>query len=117
MNWRKDYHPNLDGPAEPVGLTMDQQPASAIAAEFRAALLTNNEPKWRKALRSLITLKLRELGPMNNNQIADACRLPVTDIAPRMSELVAELKIRDTGRRHSSVSGRGRKLVVWEAIQ
>ena len=75
------------------------------------------EPKWRRALRSLIVLKLRELGPMNNNQIADACRLHVSNIAPRMSELVSELKVRDTGRRHSSVSGKGRKLVVWEAIE
>ncbi len=96
---------------------IDQQSARAIAHELRESLFSYNEPRWRKALRSLITLKLRELGPMNNNQIADACRLPVTDIAPRMSELVTELKVRDTGRRHSSVSGRGRKLVVWEAVQ
>lgn len=95
----------------------DQPTARTIAAELRESMFTYNEPRWRRALRSLITLKLRELGPMDNNQIADACRLPVTDIAPRMSELVAELRVRDTGRRHKSVSGRGRPLVVWEAIE
>lgn len=95
----------------------DQPDAATIARELREAIAYQSEPKWRKALRSLITLKLRELGPMDNNQIADACRLHVSAVAPRMSELVAELKVRDSGRRHSSVSGRGRKLVVWEAVQ
>ena len=95
----------------------DQQTAGSIATELRESMFSDNEPRWRKALRSLITLKLREFGPMDNSQIADVCYLPVNDIAPRMSELVSEAKVRDTGRRHSSVSGRGRKKVVWEAIE
>ena len=76
----------------------------------------SNEPHWRRALRSLISLKLRTLGPMTNRELANSCQVAETAIAPRMSELVELGDVRDTGRRKSSVSGKGRKQVVWEDV-
>lgn len=75
------------------------------------------EPKRRAAARSFVMHKLRTLGPMTNKELANSCQMQETEIAPRVTELVTEFHaVRDTGRRKSSVSGRGRKLVVWEAI-
>lgn len=76
----------------------------------------SQEPHWRKALRSLITLKLRTLGPMTNRELANSCQVAETAIAPRMSELVQLGEVRDSARRKSSLSGKGRKQVVWEHI-
>ena len=74
----------------------------------------SKEPCWRKGLRALVTLKLRELGPMTNRELANVCQVAETAIAPRLTELSALGTVRDTGRRKSSLSGRGRKTVVWE---
>lgn len=74
------------------------------------------EPSWRKALRSLIMHKLRTLGPMTNKELANACQVRETAIAPRLTELVELGEARDTGRRKTPISGRGRKQVVWEAV-
>lgn len=76
----------------------------------------SNEPKWRKALRSLIMHKLRTLGPMTNRELANACQVSVIAVAPRLTELVELGEARDSGARHSSISGKGRKQVVWEAV-
>jgi len=76
----------------------------------------NTEPQWRNALRGLIVHKLKELGPLDNHALANACQVNQDAIAPRLSELEALGQVRDTGRRHSSVSGRGRKLKVWETL-
>lgn len=70
---------------------------------------------WAKGLRSLGLKKLVELGPMDSHQLANACQVSPDAMAPRLSELEAAGLVRDTGRRHSSVSGRGRKLKVWDA--
>lgn len=77
----------------------------------------NNEPAWRAALRSLIHLKLTELGPMDTHEIARACQVSPDAVAPRMSEMVENGTASDTGRRHSSLSGKGRKLKVWQAVR
>jgi predicted ArsR family transcriptional regulator len=75
----------------------------------------NTEPTWRKGLRELIVLKLTELGPLTTKELANACQVSPDAIAPRMTELEGEGRARDTGRRKSSLSGKGRKLKVWEA--
>ncbi|MCU0783721.1 MAG: hypothetical protein MUF81_06665 [Verrucomicrobia bacterium] len=77
---------------------------------------TGEEPAWRAALRALIAHKLSELGPLDTHELARACQVNPDAVAPRMSEMEALGLARDTGRRHSSVSGKGRKLKVWEAI-
>jgi predicted transcriptional regulator len=76
----------------------------------------HNEPNWRAALRSLVMLKLRTLGPMTNRELANACRVSEKAIAPRLTELTEIGEVMDSGRRKSSLSGKGRKQVVWEAI-
>jgi predicted ArsR family transcriptional regulator len=53
---------------------------------------------------------------MTTHEAADACQVNVTAAAPRFSELEAEGKIRDTGNRRRSISGRGRPLKVWGAL-
>lgn len=91
---------------------------SRQALELRERrFVVTDEPKWRKALRSLIAHKLTTLGPMTNHQLANACQVSVKAIAPRLTEMVELGEARDTGGRHSSVSGKGRKQVVWEAVQ
>lgn len=75
------------------------------------------EPKWRTALRSLLVHKLRTLGPMTTKQLANACQVTEKAVAPRMTELCALGDARDSGGRHTSLSGRGRKQVVWELAQ
>lgn len=73
------------------------------------------EPKRRAAARSFVIYKLAELGPMTNRELANSMQMQETEVAPRVNELVNEfLAVRDTGRRKSSLSGRGRKQVVWE---
>ena len=73
-----------------------------------------NEPSWRAGLRALAVLKLDELGPLTNRELANACQVAETAMAPRLTDLVALGHARDTGRRKSSLSGKGRKQVVWE---
>ncbi|HMP83239.1 MAG TPA: hypothetical protein PKA41_11110 [Verrucomicrobiota bacterium] len=75
-----------------------------------------NEPAWRKGLRSLALKHLTENGPQDSHQLANACQVSPDAMSPRMSELEELGLVRDSGERHSSVSGRGRKLKVWEAI-
>lgn len=60
--------------------------------------------------------KLTTLGPMTNRELANSCQVSEKAIAPRLPELVAELKARDSGGRKTSLSGKGRKQVVWEAM-
>ncbi len=79
-------------------------------------MIAVTEPSWRKGLRTLVVLKLTELGPMTNRELANACQVAETAIAPRLTELATLGEARDTGRRKSSLSGKGRKQVVWEAI-
>ena len=76
-----------------------------------------HEPKRRAAARSFVMHKLRTLGPMTNREIAASCQMLETEIAPRVTELVREfMAVHDTGRRKCSLSGLGRKQVVWEAV-
>ncbi len=76
-----------------------------------------NEPKCRAAARSFIMHKLRTLGAMTNRELANSCQMQEPEIAPRTSELANLFHaVRDTGRRKSSLSGKGRKQVVWEII-
>ena len=74
------------------------------------------EPSWRAALRSLICHKLHALGPMTARELANAFGVAETAVAPRMSELASVNLVRDTGRRKSSASGKGRKQVVWYPV-
>lgn len=74
------------------------------------------EPSWRAGLRALALKKLSELGPMTNRELANACQVAETAMAPRLTELAGLGDVRDTGRRKSSLSGKGRKQVVWEII-
>jgi predicted ArsR family transcriptional regulator len=71
---------------------------------------------WAKGLRSLIVKHLTERGPMTTHELANACQVSEKAIAPRMSELEIELRARDSGFRRPSLSGKGRKLKVWEAV-
>ncbi len=71
---------------------------------------------WAKGLRSLALKHFVERGPMTSHEVADFCQVSPDAMAPRMSELEGLGLIRDTGERRSPVSGRGRKLKVWEAI-
>lgn len=73
-----------------------------------------NEPPWRKGLRTLAVKKLTAFGPMTNRELANACQVAETAMAPRLTELVQLGEARDSGRRKTSLSGRGRKQVVWE---
>lgn len=76
-----------------------------------------NEPKWRAAARGLVMHKLRTLGPMTNHALANSCQMSEKAIAPRLTELVRLGEARDSGQRKSSVSGKGRKQVVWECAE
>lgn len=81
------------------------------------AIARPREPQRRAAARSFVMLKLRTLGPMTNRELAASCQMLETEIAPRVTELATQfLAVRDTGRRKSSLSGLGRKQVVWEAV-
>lgn len=51
---------------------------------------------------------------MTTKQLANACQVTEKAVAPRMTELCAMGDARDSGGRHTSLSGRGRKQVVWE---
>lgn len=75
----------------------------------------SNRP-WAAGLRSLILLKLSDLGPMTTHELATACQVSPDAVAPRMTELEDRGDVRDTGRRKSSVSGKGRKQKIWEAL-
>lgn len=70
---------------------------------------------WAAGLRSLILLKLETLGPMTTRELATACQVSPEAVAPRMSELEGLGEARDTGRRKSSVSGKGRKQKIWQS--
>lgn len=72
---------------------------------------------WAAGLRKLILKHLRERGPQTTHELANACQVSQAAVAPRMSELLKLGEARDTGRRKSSVSGRGRKLKVWESTE
>ena len=74
------------------------------------------ERPWAKGLRALMLCKLKELGPLDTHQAANACQVSPDAVAPRWSEMEALGEVRDTGLRHHSISGRGRRLKVWEAI-
>ena len=64
----------------------------------------------------MLALKhLAEHGPQDSHQLANACQVSPDAMAPRMSELETLGLIQDSGERHSSASGKGRKLKVWEA--
>jgi predicted ArsR family transcriptional regulator len=71
---------------------------------------------WASGLRSLILLKLAAHGPQTTHELANACQVSQTALAPRLSELEALGQVRDTGHRRRSVSGRGRPLKVWAAV-
>ena len=73
------------------------------------------EPHWRAALRNLILHRLRVHGPQTTHELATGCQVSVEAVMPRMSELEASGDVFDTGRRKSSVSGRGRKQKVWRS--
>jgi predicted ArsR family transcriptional regulator len=75
-----------------------------------------NEPQWRRALRSLCLKKLKDFGgKCTSRQIADDLRKDVDLIAPRMTELAEMGVIRDSGERVGA--GRGRPQVVWEVVE
>lgn len=74
------------------------------------------EPHWRVALRGLIHRVLLEHGSLTTRELANACQVNQDAIAPRMTELVAEGRVADTGITRSSVSGKGRRLKVWRAL-
>jgi predicted ArsR family transcriptional regulator len=71
---------------------------------------------WAKGLRELILVHLTERGPMTPRELANFCQVKVEAVAPRMTELLAQGRVRDTGERRHSVSGKGRTQKVWEAL-
>lgn len=71
-----------------------------------------NRP-WAAGLRKLILHRLRSQGPQTTHELAAGCQVSPDAIAPRMTELEALGEAHDTGRRKSSVSGKGRKQKVW----
>lgn len=78
---------------------------------------TKREPAWRAGARGLLLHGLMERGPQTTAELANYCQMPANDLAPRMTELLNAGQVRDTGRRKSSLSGMGRKQIVWEAVQ
>jgi predicted ArsR family transcriptional regulator len=68
---------------------------------------------WAKGLRALMVRKLCELGPMTSREMANACQVAETAVAPRWTELEALGLAQDTGERRHSLSGRGRPQKVW----
>ncbi len=72
---------------------------------------------WAKGLRALIFKQLVENGPMDTHGLANRCQVSVKAVAPRMTELESQGLIRQTPFLHRSVSGKGRKLKVWEAVK
>lgn len=71
---------------------------------------------WAAGLRALILCKLESLGPMTTHELATACQVSPEAIAPRMTDPEMRDQVRDTGRRKSSVSGKGRKQKIWAVV-
>lgn len=79
----------------------DTSEAAATDAEKRA-------PFWRLMVLQELSLK----GPGTADEIALRLKAPILTIRPRLSELSAEGKIRDTGQRRLNASGKS--AAVWE---
>lgn len=110
-SFTNDYKPN---PTRPAAKPRHQKiPANATDTSRAAAIAAANQVVG-DSQRIHGYLMNRAHGGATSDSIADALEIPIQTVCPRINALARDGKIRDSGSKRPTRSGR--LAIVWEAV-